>query len=139
MVARASRHRLVELEQVVDGAEHRPFVFHLVKASEQELPEASGVFDLAENGLDDLFAQAIPTSPFSASEFDRHGGDARSFLAPVSAGLGLRVASAAGGDIGSDAATSEMDKIGFAAIARVSGDLFGIGLERAARGSEQRL
>ena len=138
MGALASRHRPVQLEQIVDGAEHRPFLLHLVKASQQELPETSGVLDLTENGLDDLFAQAIAAAPSGAPEFERHGGDARSFFAPVSAGLGLRAASATGGDISSDAATSEMDQIGFAAIARVGGDLFGIGLERAAYGAEQR-
>ena len=50
---------LGELEEVVGGADHCPLSSDLFEAAQQELAEASGVFDLTKDGLDDLFAQAI--------------------------------------------------------------------------------
>ena len=49
---------LGELEEVVGGADHCPLSSDLFEAAQQELAEASGVFDLTKDGLDDLFAQA---------------------------------------------------------------------------------
>src|SRR6266436_8466101 len=51
-----------ELEEVVDGAEHCPFVFDLVEASQEELSEAPGRLDLTEYWFDDLLSQAVATS-----------------------------------------------------------------------------
>jgi len=57
------------------GADHSPFASHLIETSQQELPEASGVLDLTEDGLDDLLAQSIAAAPSGAFEFERHGGE----------------------------------------------------------------
>ena len=46
-----------ELEQVVDGADHRPLGSDLVEAGEAELAEASCMLDLAEHRLDDLLSE----------------------------------------------------------------------------------
>ena len=46
-----------ELEQVVDGADHRPLGSDLVEATEEELAEASCMLDLAEHRLDDLLSE----------------------------------------------------------------------------------
>src|SRR5687767_8637122 len=48
-----------QLEQVVGGADERPFASGVVETSEEELSEASGLLDLAEDGLDDLLSQAV--------------------------------------------------------------------------------
>jgi hypothetical protein len=42
----------LELENVVDGAQERPFSLGFLDASEQELAEASRLFDLSEDGFD---------------------------------------------------------------------------------------
>ena len=41
-----------ELEQIVDGADHRPLRSDLVEAVQEEPAEASGRFDLAEHRFD---------------------------------------------------------------------------------------
>src|SRR5476651_790347 len=79
-----------ELEQIVDGADHRPLASDLVEAAQEELAEASGVFDLAEDGFDDLLSQAVAAAPAAAFEFCRHGGLARSF-GPSSRAGGVRL------------------------------------------------
>src|ERR1700722_4554593 len=66
-----------EFEQIVDGADHRPLSSDLVEAAQEELAEASGVFDLAEHRFDDLFSQAVSAAPAGALEFCRHGRLAR--------------------------------------------------------------
>src|SRR5260370_14569504 len=72
-----------ELEQIVDGADHRPLGSDLVEAAQEELAEASGMLDLAEHRFDDLLSQAVAAAPARALEFCRHGGLARAF-APLS-------------------------------------------------------
>src|SRR5579864_1414760 len=80
-----------EFEQIVDGADHRPLRSDLVEAAQEELAEASGVFDLAEHRFDDLLSQAVAAAPTGAPEFCRHGGLARSF-GPASRTGGMRLA-----------------------------------------------
>jgi hypothetical protein len=46
----------VELQQIMDGADHSPLPSDLFKTAEEELPEASGRFLLSEDRLDHLFA-----------------------------------------------------------------------------------
>ena len=46
----------VELQQIVDGADHRPFASDLLETAEEELSEASGTLFLSEHRLDHLFA-----------------------------------------------------------------------------------
>ena len=69
--------RLSELEEVVDGADHRPLGSDLIKPSQQELPEASGVLDLPEDGFDHLFAQPVTASPAGPLQRLRHGAHQR--------------------------------------------------------------
>jgi len=98
-----------ELEQVVDGADHRPLGSDLVEATEEELAEASCMLDLAEHGLDDLLSEAVATAPAGALELCRHGGLARSFRpTPRTGGMGLAVTCPAGSQIGGDPAAGEM-------------------------------
>jgi hypothetical protein len=46
----------MELEKVMNGADHRPFASDLIETAEEELSEASGAFHLSEDRLDHLFA-----------------------------------------------------------------------------------
>src|SRR5258708_9110916 len=80
-----------ELEQIVDGADHRPLGSDLVEAAQEELAEASGMLDLAEHRFDDLLSQAVAAAPAGALEFCRHGGLARAF-GPASRPGGTRLA-----------------------------------------------
>src|SRR3990172_7448041 len=48
-----------QLEDVMRGAHQRPFLPHLGPSASQELPEASGVFDLSEHRFHDDFAPAV--------------------------------------------------------------------------------
>jgi hypothetical protein len=50
----------------VDGADHRPLSPDLFEASQEELPEASGVLDLPEDRLHHLLSQAIAASAASS-------------------------------------------------------------------------
>ncbi len=51
------------------GADHRPFAPDLIEPAEQELPEAPGLLDLPEHGLDDLLPEAIAAA--AAARFKR--------------------------------------------------------------------
>jgi len=86
------------------GADDRPLASDLIEASQQQLPEASGVLDLTEHGLDDLLAQPIAAASPGSFELERHGGDART-AAPsaFAARVVLAVPHAAGSDEGVDA------------------------------------
>ena len=61
----SSAGRVSELEEIVDGTDHRPFGSDLIEASQQELPEASGVLHLPEHGLYHLLSEPVTTSPAS--------------------------------------------------------------------------
>src|SRR5260370_912617 len=80
-----------ELEQIVDGADHRPLGSDLVEAAQEELVEASGVFDLAEHRFDDLLSQAVAATPAGALAVCRHGRLARASR-PTSRSGGMRLA-----------------------------------------------
>src|ERR1700739_4467586 len=77
MVLVTSACRVSQLEEVVDGADQRPFASDLVEAPQQELPEASGMFDLPEHRLNDLFAQPVSAAAAGPLELGRHGSLAR--------------------------------------------------------------
>ena len=62
-----------QLEQIMDGANHRPLASDLIETSQQELPEASGLLDLSEHRLDDLLSEPVATSPAGPSEPLAHG------------------------------------------------------------------
>src|ERR1700716_315506 len=104
--------RFREFEQIVDGADHRPLRSDLVEAAQEELAEASGMFDLAEHRFEVLLSQAVAAAPAGALEFCRHGGLARSF-GPASRTGGMRLAMAcpAGSEVSGDPAAGEMGEV----------------------------
>ena len=71
---RASRAypRSEQLEDVMRGAHQRPFLPHLGPSASEELPEASGVFDLSEHRLHDHFAPAVHFPSSHRSKCARH-------------------------------------------------------------------
>src|SRR5687767_10519575 len=56
---RASHTEPIQLENVVRCAHERPFALHLLASPQQELPKATGLFDLSDHGFDDAFARGI--------------------------------------------------------------------------------
>src|SRR5438105_15258764 len=55
----ASDTEAIQLENVVRRAHQRPFALHLLESPQQELPEATGLLDLADHWFDDSFARGI--------------------------------------------------------------------------------
>src|SRR5918994_1989650 len=49
----------IQLENVVRRAYQRPFALDLLESSQQELPEAPGLFDLPNHRFDDCLARRI--------------------------------------------------------------------------------
>jgi hypothetical protein len=92
----------------VGGADQRPFVFLLLEAAEEELPEPSCALDLPEDGLDDLLAQSIAAALAGASELQAHGRDQRTSLLILAA---IGVFGAAGGDAAADPAPSSLSDL----------------------------
>src|SRR5487761_156193 len=89
-----------ELGEVVGGADQRPFACHLVDATQEELPEASGLLDLSEDGLDNLLSEPVAATAPGAFE----GGPHR-LCQGAAAPIGLfafRMLGAACGDVGTD-------------------------------------
>src|SRR5258706_14408263 len=78
-----------KLEKIVCGADHRPLAANLVEAAEEELPEASGVFDLTEHRLDDLFSEAVSAGGARAAEIQGHRPGAAAPEGSAPAGLGV--------------------------------------------------
>jgi len=115
---------LVELEDVVGGADHGPFASDLVEPSEEELSEASGLLDLTEYRLGGLFSQPISATSPSASDLVGHClHQGLSFEHAPGCGIGLAVPDAAGREIGPDAALCHGGQIGFGSKARIARNL----------------
>ena len=66
--ARSSRKResafrslteAIQLENIVRRAHQRPFPLHLLEPTQQELPETTGLLDLANHRFDDPFAGRV--------------------------------------------------------------------------------
>ena len=112
IVSMTSPRGFREFEQIVDGADHRPLGSDLVETAQEELPEASGMFDLAEHRFDYLLSEAVAAAPTGALEFCRHGGLARSF-GPTARTAGMRLAMAcpAGSEIAGNPAAGEMGEV----------------------------
>src|ERR1700694_6049182 len=128
-----------ELEEIVDGADHRPLGSDLVEAAEEELAEASGVLDLTEHGFDDLLSQAVAAAPAGALEFCRHGGLARSFgPASRTGGMGLAMACPARSQIAGDPAASEIGEVLLVTVAGVGRDFLWIGAQHRTDSFDQR-
>src|SRR5437660_5923257 len=62
----------IQLENVVRRAHQRPFTLHLLESSQQELSEATGVFDLTDHWFDDPFARGIHGRTGLRVQFARH-------------------------------------------------------------------
>jgi hypothetical protein len=119
-----------ELEQIVDGADHRPLCCDRVEAAKEERAEASGMFDLAEHRFDDLLSQAVAATPAGALEFCRHGGLARAFRPKARpSGICLAVARPAGSQIAGDPTASEIGEVLLVTVAGVGRDFLGIGAQ----------
>src|SRR5580692_2568261 len=128
-----------EFEQIVDGADHRPLGSDLVETAQEELPEASGMFDLTEDRFDDLLSEAVAAAPAGALEFCRHGGLARSF-GPSSRAGGIRLAVArpAGGQVADDPTAGEVGEVLLVTVAGVGRDFLGIGAQHRTDFFDQR-
>src|SRR5215204_2376105 len=132
--------RLGELEQVVGGADHRPFASHLIKASKEELSEASGMFDLAKDRLDDLLAQSVAAAPAGTFELSGHSLHARALApSPFAGGIRLPVLGPARCQVSVDPAAGQMRQISLTAISGVGREFLGVGPQNFARSSQQRL
>src|SRR5690348_3376299 len=135
----ASSRRLRELEEVMGGADHRPFSPDRVEAAQKELSEGSGCFDLAEDRLDDLLAQSVSAAPPGAAELGRHRGDARAFARLALAGwVAATVARPARCEIGGDAPPGEKGEVGLVAIAGIGRELLRLVLDIAPDRRDER-
>ena len=115
---------LVELEDVVGGADHGPFASDLVEPSEEELSEASGLLDLTEYRLGGVFSQPISATSPSVSDLVGHClHQGLSFEHTPGCGIGLAMPDAAGREIGPDAALCHGGQIGFGSKARIARNL----------------
>jgi hypothetical protein len=118
----------------VGGAEKRPFVPSLVKATEQELPKTSSVFNLPDYWLNDLFSKPVPTSKTGALNFRRHRDHPRLVLPPSPCGFGfIPLSTTSAGDIPADSSFGQSLEITLAGEAIVGGDLGWFTPERRAR------
>ena len=70
----------IQLENVVRRAHQRPFTLHLVESAQQELPEAAGLFDLANDRFDDPFPGGIDGGPGLRVQLAGHPLDDRGRL-----------------------------------------------------------
>jgi hypothetical protein len=115
-----------ELGEVVGGADQGPLGTHLLNAAQQELAEASCLFDLSEHRLHDLLPQPVPAAPSRPLELSSHG------LRQRPAGPALVVGGVLGpsrGDVAGDAAILELLEVGLRAVARIGRGLFRLGAE----------
>jgi hypothetical protein len=93
---------------------------HCLDATQQELAEASCLFDLSEHRLDDLFSQPVPAAPSRLLELVSHG------LRQWPAGPALVVVGVLGpprGNVAGDIAIRERCKVRLRAVARIGGGL----------------
>jgi hypothetical protein len=136
----ASGSGICELEQVVDGAEHGPFLFDLVEAAQEELSEASGCLDMTEHRFDDLLSQAVATSSSALLELGPHRRHARAGLdGACAASRRLAVSRAACGDVGGNVVAGQHLEVGLAAVAGVGREFLRIAAEVAPYGADQGL
>ena len=83
-----SHAETIELENVVRRAYQRPFALHLLEATQQELPEATRLFDLSDHWFDDPFARGIDRCPSLRVQLAGHPIDDRGGLWQGSRGQG---------------------------------------------------
>lgn len=111
----------VQLEQIMDGADHRPLASDLRDTAEEELSEASDVLDVPEYWLHDLLSQ--PVSASAPGPADRLGHGLHTRLALEHAprhGIGLAMPDAARRQVSSDPAFGQGVEVGFGGEPRVA-------------------
>src|SRR6267154_5421427 len=64
--------RASKFQEVVNGAQQRPFALYRGKATPQELAEAARLVDLPKHRLDDLLAQPVGAFVTGSVQFGRH-------------------------------------------------------------------
>src|ERR1700722_7127477 len=87
----APSDRLVELCDVVGGADQRPLCLHCLKATQQELSKSSCLLDLSEHRLHDLLSQSVPAAITGALQLLPHF--LRHLAADLARGLGRMLGS----------------------------------------------
>ena len=97
---------------------------HLLPPSQEKLPEAAGLLDLAEHRFHHQFAQPVAAAKAPASEFPVHGPDPGRGALPSGGGRAMR--GTPGGDGGPDAVALENLQVLFGAIAGVGRQLLGL-------------
>ena len=84
---------LGQLEEVVDGADNRPFAPDLIEPAQQELLKATSLLDLPKHRLDNLFPEAVAApaaSPLQPGGHRTHQRRLRQF--PMSRRIRIAVA-----------------------------------------------
>src|SRR6202790_1333627 len=118
----------IQLENVVRRAYQRPFALYLLESPKQELPEATGLLDLANDRFDDRFARRIDRRAGLGVQLaghpvdDRRGlrqGAARTGSRPLAMGLLPRR------DVRIDGRVRDRRQVRVRAIARVGEQLGG--------------
>ena len=66
-----------QLQQVVGGADDRPFGTHFLETPHQELAEATRLFDLPKHGLGQLLTQSVGAVVTPGFDLLAHGLDTR--------------------------------------------------------------
>src|SRR5665213_1192604 len=128
-----------ELDEVVGGADDRPFGLHFLAPAQQELAEPSCLLDLSEHRLDDLLAQSIAAAMTGTPELGAHPDEERSRRERPFGGSGYgSVLLPPRRDVAVDPPPAERAKIGGRAVAGVGRDFFRIALEIGLDGVEQR-
>lgn len=119
-VLRASSSRSGQFQHVMSTADQTPLTGDLRHAPQQELPEATRLFDLATQGFDHLFSKPIATAMPGSSQADLHRVDSRprDGLAR-SGGRGLAVLLPTRGDVSSNGAAIQRLEIVLGAIPRI--------------------
>src|SRR3989442_5529323 len=78
----------IQLQNVVCRAHERPFTLHLLEPTQQELPEAPRLLDLANHGFDDRFARRVDGRAGLRVQLAGHAVDPRRRLRQRAAGTG---------------------------------------------------
>src|SRR6266550_851656 len=91
-VAFRSSIESMQLQNVVGRADERPFTLHLLEPTQQELPEAPRLLDLANHRFDDRFARRVDGRAGLRLQLAGHAVDPRRRPWQRTAGTGSRSA-----------------------------------------------
>src|ERR1700730_1259583 len=78
----------IQLHNVVGRAHERPFTLHLREPTQQQLPEAAGLLDLAKHRFDDRFARRVDGRTGFPVQLPGHAVEPRRGLRQGAAGTG---------------------------------------------------